>query len=153
MNRPPRTAPRVLYVAEPAGAWTRHPPAVVDCSVVAAVLWAEPAAAQARERMRARRLHAPALLGYELANVARSKHRSGVPAPVARAGLDAFADQCITLHDIEPAVLFDVASRCDLSAYDAAYLALATMLQAPLLTFDQRLADAAARVQARPDRG
>lgn len=146
MNPTPRPERRVLYVAEPSGAWAQHPPAVVDCSVIAALLWAEPAAEEARSRVRRRSLHAPALLGFELANVARSKCRSGVPAPVARAGLEAFADHRIELHDVDPLQMFDLAQRLALTSYDAAYLRLALELGAPLLTFDQRLAAAAQRV-------
>ncbi|CAD5374204.1 Ribonuclease VapC [Rubrivivax sp. A210] len=144
-------AQRMLYLAEPAPAWTERPPVVVDCSVLSAVLWAEPAAAQARAQLQDRSLHAPGLLRYELANVARNKVRSGVPAAVARAALEAFAEQKLVLHDIDPARLFDVAQRLSLSAYDAAYLCLAAELRAPLLTFDQRLADAARRHLAAPD--
>lgn len=142
----PRAAPRVLYVAEPSGAWVQHPPAVVDCSVIAALLWAEPAADEAQARVRGRSLHAPALLGYELANVARNKCRSGVPEPAARAGLEAYADQQIELHDTDPGLMFDIAQRMSVTSYDAAYLALALELQAPLLTFDHKLADAAMRL-------
>ena len=138
-------APRELYVAEPASPWGLHPPVVVDCSVVAALLWAEPAAADARARLSVRSLHAPGLLPYELANVARNKVRAGVPPAIAREGLTAFDDSRITLHEPEPALVFDTATRHGLSAYDAAYLVLAAALQAPLITFDRRLAAAAAR--------
>ena len=137
--------PRVLYVAEPAAGWSVQPPVVVDCSVVAALLWGEPAAGEARALMSARSLHAPGLLPYELANVARSKVRAGVPQAVARDGLAAFDDRRITLHEPELDLVFDTAERHGLSAYDAAYLTLAAALQAPLVTFDRRLADAAAR--------
>ncbi|WP_326542981.1 type II toxin-antitoxin system VapC family toxin [Pseudorhodoferax sp.] len=136
---------RRLYVAEPPAAWAQLPPVVVDCSVLAAVLWAEPAAAAAREHLAGHSLHAPALLGIELANVACSKCRSGVPDAVARAGLEAFAEQRIVLHESEPAALFDLAQQHALTAYDAAYLALALSLNAPLVTFDQKLAAAAGR--------
>ena len=63
-------AARTLYVAETAAQWAQAPPAVVDCSVLAAIFWAEPAAADARAQLAGRSLHAPALVGYELANVA-----------------------------------------------------------------------------------
>lgn len=140
---PQGAAQRVLYLAEPAGAYTVHPPAVIDCSLVSAMLWAEPAADAARERTRGRSLHAPTLLAYELANVARNKCRSGVPEAAARDGLAAFAEHRIALHDEPPAELFDLAQRLGLTAYDAAYLSLAIHLRAPLLTFDQKLAAAA----------
>lgn len=149
-GRPPAAA-RALFVAEPAVPYLRQPPAVVDCSVVAAVLWAEPAAADAQGRMAAHALHAPSLLPYELANVARSKARSGVPEALAREGLTAFAEQRITLHELDPVHLLATAARHGLTAYDAAYLVLAAALQAPLLTFDKRLADAAAAELRAPE--
>jgi predicted nucleic acid-binding protein len=136
---------RQLFVAEPPAAWNQRPPVVVDCSVVAALLWAEPAAGDAATRLTGRALHAPDLLPYELANVARSKCRAGVPPDVARAGLETFAEQRIVLHDGELLTAFDVAQRFGLTAYDAAYLWLAAELKAPLVTFDQRLAEAAQR--------
>ena len=108
-------------------------------------LWAEPAAAAVQARLLNRSLFAPGLLRYELANVARNKARAGVPDDVARAGLDAFAEQKVVLRDIRPDRLFDIAQRCSLTAYDAAYLCLAEELQAPLITLDRRLAEAAQR--------
>ena len=149
-SRATAPAARTLYVAETAAQWAQAPPAVVDCSVLAAIFWAEPAAADARAQLAGRSLHAPALVGYELANVARNKCRSGVPADVARAGLEAFADQRIVLHEAEATALFDLAHRHALTAYDAAYLALALKLRAPLITFDHKLAQAA-RARGQPD--
>ncbi len=138
-------AARVLYVAEPSRAWVDRPPVVVDCSVLSAFLWAEPTAAAVQARLVARSLFAPSLLRYELANVARNKVRAGVPESVARAGLDAFAEQRVQLRDIRIDRLFDIAQRLSLTAYDAAYLCLAEELQAPLITLDRRLAEAAKR--------
>jgi predicted nucleic acid-binding protein len=136
---------RALFVAEPPAAWCLRPPTVVDCSVLAALLWAEPAAGDAAALLAGKALHAPALLSYELANVARSKCRSGVPAEAARAGLQALADQRVVLHDTPALDNFDLAQSLGLSAYDAAYVWLAAALKAPLVTFDQRLAEAAQR--------
>ncbi len=136
---------RVIYVAEPARAWVDRPPAVVDCSVLSAVLWAEPAATAVQARLLNRSLFAPGLLRYELANVAHNKARAGVPDDVARAGLHAFAEQKVVLRDVRPDRLFDIAQRCSLTTYDAAYLCLAEELQAPLITLDRRLAEAAQR--------
>ena len=135
----------VLYVAEPSRTWVDRPPVVVDCSVLSAVLWAEPAAAAVQAGLINRTLFAPSLLRYELADVARNKARSGVPDEVARAGLDAFAEQKVVLRDIRTDRLFDIAQRLSLTAYDAAYLCLAEELQAPLITLDRRLAEAAQR--------
>jgi len=145
MSRSTASAPRVLYVAEPPAAWLQRPPVVVDCSVLVALLWGEANAADAAALLKGRSLHAPSLLRYELANVARSKRRSGVPADVVRAGLETYAEQKVALHDAEPLPLFDLAERTGLSAYDAAYLWLAAELRAPLATYDRRLGEAAAR--------
>ena len=136
---------RPLFVAEPPALWNQRPAVVADCSVLAALLWAEPAAGEAAALLAGRAVHAPELLLYELANVARSKCRSGVPAAIARAGLQALAEQRVVLHDAELLPTFDVAQSLELSAYDAAYLCLAAELKARLLTFDQRLAEAAQR--------
>lgn len=143
-SSPRAPAPRVLYLAEPPPR-TERPPVVVDCSVLSAVLWAEPAAADAAAQLSGRSVHAPGLIRYELANVARNKSRSGVPPDVARAGLEAFAEQKIALSEIDVSRLFDLAHSLSLTAYDAAYLCLAADLRAPLVTFDQRLAEAARR--------
>lgn len=137
--------PRPAFVAEPPGRWIERPPAVVDCSILAAFLWCEVAAGEAERVMAGLALHAPVLLKYELANVARNKMRSGVPWEVACSGVDALGDQRLVFHDVEPVDLLDIAARYGLTAYDAAYLALADRLRAPLLTLDQRLAEAAAR--------
>jgi predicted nucleic acid-binding protein len=136
---------RTLFVAEPPADWLRRQPAVVDCSVLAALLWNEPAAGEAAGQLAGKALHAPALLVYELANVARTKCRAGVPADAALAGLVVFDEQRVLLHAAEPEALSELAQRYGLTAYDAAYLSLAGTLNAPLLTFDHRLGAAAAR--------
>lgn len=133
------------YVAEPGPAWLQREPVVVDCSVMAATLWGEPAGQRAAHLLIGKSLHAPHLLVYELANVARNKARSGAPASEARAGLEAFCDQVIVLHECPSTALWELAHRYQLTAYDAAYLLLAATLQVPLLTFDQRLSQAAQR--------
>ncbi|HNT38866.1 MAG TPA: type II toxin-antitoxin system VapC family toxin [Rubrivivax sp.] len=149
MTRAKASGQRVLYVAEPPPAWAAEPPAVVDASVLAAVLWAEPAAGEARRRMAGMALHAPTLIVYELANVARNKRRSGVPDEAARAGLLMLTEHKLALHCTAGEDLYDLACRHGLTAYDAAYLWLALTLRAPLLTFDQRLAEAVTRAQRR----
>ena len=144
MKRSPSSAPRTLYESEaPALRAKPTPVVVVDCSVMGAILWVEPAAGDALAQLAVRSPHASALLRCELANVARNKHRSGVPPADARASLEAFAQQQIVLHEAELCTSFDLAHRHALTAYDAAYLALALKLHAPLVTFDHKLASAA----------
>ncbi|MFO1331602.1 MAG: Arc family DNA-binding protein [Rubrivivax sp.] len=82
---------RLLFVAEPPALWNQRPAVVAD-QRSAALLWAEPAAGEAAALLAGRAVHAPELLLYELLNVARSS-RSGVPAAIARAGLQALAEQ------------------------------------------------------------
>jgi predicted nucleic acid-binding protein len=134
---------RPLYVAEPAPRYDQRPPAVVDASLVCALLFAEPEQVVAAERLSICRPVAPALLPYELANVAVNKLRRGGTEAAVRAGLADFDGMGIELRAVEAPVAFDLAARYTLTAYDAAYLALAVALQAPLLTFDKKLADAA----------
>jgi predicted nucleic acid-binding protein len=139
------TPARVLYVAEPPALWRLRPPVVVDCSALAAMLFAEPEAEAAAAMLVERRLHAPSLLPYEIANVARGKLRSGAQADAVQAALGEFAELRIEIHPAPARQLLALASQYSLSAYDAAYLWLAGELQAPLATFDRRLAEAAQR--------
>ncbi len=138
----PRT--RALLIAEPPAAYAARPPAVVDASLIAALVFAEPEMADARRHLLPYRPMAPTLLPLEIANVAMNKLRRG--RGVAQELRNALADldaMGLTLLAVEPLDVFDIASRWSLSAYDAAYLALASTLRCPLLTFDRRLAEAA----------
>jgi predicted nucleic acid-binding protein len=142
---PAAPAPRTLFVAEPGPYWLQRPPAVVDCSVLAAVLWGEPGSEEVATWLLGKALHAPHLLVCEIANVARTKARSGCPDTEVMTGLDTFARQRVVLHASDPHAVWQLAQRYQLTAYDAAYLSLASDLNAPLLTLDRRLAEAAAR--------
>lgn len=137
--------PRELHVAEPPARYEVPAPAVVDASLIAAVLFAEPEQHAAARRMMRVRPVAPGLLVYELANVAANKLRRGEAEAVVRHSLAAVDTLGIELHAVAAALAFEVAARYGLTAYDAAYLALAAQLRCPLLTFDTRLAAAARR--------
>lgn len=137
---------RPLYVAEPPLHYAQHPPVVVDASLIAALLFAEAGQSDARERLARCHPVAPDLLPYELANVAVNKLRRGLDEAAVRASLDDLSALGIELHAIDAAVALDVAGRHGLTAYDAAYLALAERLRCPLYTFDRRLAEAARRL-------
>ena len=123
--------------------WMQRPPVVADCSVMAALVFAEPACDEAAALLSHKAVHAPALLPFEMANVARSKRRAGLEATAMEDAMRDFAEQRIALHAVPADAMAQLALHYDLSAYDAAYLWLATELQAPLATFDRRLADAA----------
>lgn len=135
--------PRVLYVAEPPAVWAQRSPVVADCSVVAALVFAEPACDEAAGLLSHKAVHAPALLPFELANVARTKLRAGAPAEQVATAVRDFAEQRIELHAVPAEAMLQLALDYELSACDAAYLWLASDLKAPLATFDRKLAKAA----------
>jgi predicted nucleic acid-binding protein len=143
--------PRPLFLAEPTAVWRARPALVVDCSIVVASLFDEPDADAATRALGSHALHAPTLLPFEFANVARSKSRAGAPDVRVQAALQTFDDLRIELHPVTAARMHALALASGLTAYDAAYLALALALGAPLLTLDQKLADAAARALGQPE--
>ena len=132
----------VLYLAEPPAHYLTRPPVVVDCSALAGLLFQETWRDVAAEKIHGRTLHAPFLLQTEIASVALKKHRKGF-AELAADALAQYAEMDIYLHRVEPQQALTLALRYSLSAYDAAYLWLATELKAPLATFDEKLAAAA----------
>jgi predicted nucleic acid-binding protein len=117
---------------------------VVDCSALAAVVFEEALGGEVVPQLAGRRLIAPALLPFELAQVCSTKMRRD-PTQGALL-LDQFVTALGHLDlDLEP-VGFDelpaLAERHGLSCYDAAYLWLALAHRAPLVTFDRKLAAA-----------
>ena len=132
-----------LHVAEPPAAHLGRPPLVVDCSVLTAALFEEESRDEARRILMGKTLHAPALLDSEFANVAVKKDRAGWPQALIADALADYVEQVIEFHRPDVQVQYELAMRYGLSAYDAAYLWLAGRLQAPLATFDARLAKAA----------
>ena len=134
-----------LYIAEPPAAYLERPAMVVDCSVLAAVLFEEPSRDQAVARLTGRSLHAPTLIDHEIASVALKKHQQGWPAESIALALADYAEQALELHRSDVAAQCELAHRYALSAYDAAYLWLAAQMKAPLATFDRKLGEAAQR--------
>ena len=120
---------------------------VLNASVVLEVLLRMPAGLALEERLFGpeETLHAPHLLDVEVAQVLRRYALAGeVGAERCRAALDDLADLPLNRypHDFLLARAWEL--RDNLSAYDAVYVALAEALDAPLLTRDQRLANAPA---------
>lgn len=136
-----------LYLAEPGGRYTRYPPLVVDCSVLAAVLFDEPQREAAALAMAGKELFAPDLIDHEMVSVALKKAASGL-ADVARRGLVDLGDLRLTRRAVEARAQFALASQLEMTAYDAAYLQLAIDLGAPLATFDRVLGQAAQKALA-----
>ena len=129
-----------LYVAEPPASYLVLPPLVVDCSVMVAAMFEEPARDQAIALMSGKLLFAPGLLVHEMVNVAARKLRAGSPSATVRQALADFDAHAIELRPTDPQEQFELALRYDLSGYDAAYLWLAAELKTPLATFDKKLA-------------
>ena len=134
---------RPIFVAEPPSSYLSRPPLVVDCSVLAAILFEEASRDDALSQLSGKTLHAPDLLDHELANVAAKKRQQGCPQEVVALALSDYGAQAIELHRTDAAAQYELALRYHLSGYDAAYLWLAAELKAPLATFDEKLGTAA----------
>ena len=122
---------------------TVTPVKVVDASALAALLFGENEAEKVAERLGDSRLVAPALLGFELANVCLIKSRRH---PAQLAALTAAFRLRTQLAVEEVAIDYDgvveLVVVTGLTAYDASYLWLARKLGAELVTLDQQLARA-----------
>ena len=113
---------------------------VVDASVVAALLFGEPAAGALTERLGVGPFAAPALLEYEVANVCWHKCRQQPAAAAAlRQAFGLLAEMDLQLHDVDHSAVLDLALETGLTGYDASYLWLARQLGVPLVTLDRRL--------------
>jgi predicted nucleic acid-binding protein len=118
---------------------------VLDASAVAQLVLGSPGWREVEQRVRDPEvsIHAPHLLLVEVAQVIRRQERAR--AISARSGAAAMTDLAaldLTLHGHDVLLPRIWELRVNLSAYDAAYVALAEALGAPLLTFDSRLARA-----------
>jgi predicted nucleic acid-binding protein len=119
---------------------------VVDASVLLEALLRTAAANTIETRLFAARqtLHAPHLVDVEVAQVIRRYAAGGeIDAARGQAALADLADFPLRRypHDLLLPRMWEL--RHNLTAYDAAYVALAEALDAPLLTRDRRLASAA----------
>ncbi len=114
---------------------------VIDASVLAVALLDDgPDGDLVRHRLRGEQLAAPALIDLEVASVWRGLARGG-HLDARRVGQALNDLQELPIQRVEHTPLL---TRCwelrdNLTIYDAAYVALAEALQAPLLTGDRRL--------------
>ena len=116
---------------------------VVDASAAVALLFNELAREEIVSRLRDATLHAPGLIGFEVANACLKKIRA---APAERqALLEAFSllnALSISLETVDLDAAIVLAERTKLTLYDASYLWLARALGAELVTLDDGLAGA-----------
>lgn len=118
---------------------------VVDASAMLEVLLGTETGARVEDRLLARgeSLHAPHLLDVEVAQVLRRYAAAGELTPErGREALIDLADFPVHRypHDVLLPRIWEL--RRNATAYDAAYLALAETLVAPLVTCDRRLGSA-----------
>jgi predicted nucleic acid-binding protein len=118
---------------------------VLDASAAVDWLLQTPAGERIEQRIYSRNdtLHTAHLLDVEFAQVLRRLMREGTLTPKRAA--EAIEDlTALRVTRYAPVVLLDRIWRLrhNLSAYDAAYVALAEELKAPLITRDRRLAAA-----------
>lgn len=119
---------------------------VVDASAILETLLGTPAAPAIEQRLfePGQTLHTPHLLDLEVTQVLRRYAATGqIDAASGRAALDDLADLPLHRHPHGFFLPRIWELRANLTAYDAAYVALAEALHAPLLTCDKRLAKAA----------
>lgn len=115
---------------------------VVDASVLVDFLIGRPGmAAIGAVLLRGRSLHAPHLLDIEVSQALRRLSLAGLIAvDRAAASMRNLGQLALTRHGHAPLLDRIWHLRHNLTAYDAAYVALAEALDAPLVTRDARLA-------------
>jgi predicted nucleic acid-binding protein len=113
---------------------------VLDASVVLEVLLQTPLGLRHAGRLFGEERHAPHVLDLEFAQALRRLTLSGEFAGErARLAFDIYADLTFVRHPHDALLQRIWELRFSVSAYDAAYLALAEGLEAPLLTCDAKL--------------
>ncbi|WP_374928486.1 type II toxin-antitoxin system VapC family toxin [Kytococcus sedentarius] len=124
---------------------------MVDASAVAELLLGTPAAERVAARVGEEHLIAPAHLPAEVTSVVRGWSLGGHLSDVeARVALREYTELGVDLVPLEELMTAAWELRHNLSAYDALYVALAEVSDAPLVTLDQRLAAAAPHIASVP---
>jgi predicted nucleic acid-binding protein len=124
-------------------------PIILDASVAVAVIRDEPEAASIRAALRRwsvsrRSLVAPSVFWLEVVNaLARGQRQVGADTLHAVHELDELGIATVDLDRPQLLLTIDHVERYGLTAYDAAYLALAERLDGDLATLDRALAAAA----------
>ena len=113
---------------------------VVDASAFGALLFGEPQAQAIAARLADATLTAPALLPFEVANIALKKIRRHphLCAPLLTA-FSLFGRMAVEIIAVDHEEIVRLADETGLTAYDSSYLWLARTLGAELITLDHRL--------------
>lgn len=122
-------------------------PVVVDASALAALVFGEPEAEEVAGQLTGHRLVAPTLLGYEMASVYVKKLRR-YPGECSALGEMVQAYSELGIDEVQPDThgIALLAEQFGLTAYDAAYLWLGRLINAPVITLDKQLAHAAREI-------
>src|SRR5439155_23539225 len=125
-------------------------PLILDASIAIAILLGEPHAAEWLDRIKRQvasngKLQVPSLFWLEVVNVLLRRYRLQ-PSDVLEAIVELEATGVETVELDRPMLLLvlDAVARQDMTAYDAAYLALAVATDGTLMPADARLGAAAA---------
>jgi predicted nucleic acid-binding protein len=120
------------------------PVKVVDASAIGALVFGEPAAEEIAAYLFGATLAAPALLAFELANIALKKLRRHPHQRAALLAANAFSLRLsIEIVAVDTAAVLSVAEETGLTACDASYLWLARELPSDLVTLNAALNAAA----------
>jgi predicted nucleic acid-binding protein len=126
-------------------------PVVIDASIGVALAWEEPASREIGARIselrsEGHRLLIPSVFWLEVLNVLGRRYRAGPPELLeALVELEVVGLETVELDRPMLLLALDAVVRHGLTAYDAAYLAVADAADARLLTTDTKLATAAGR--------
>ena len=112
---------------------------VIDASALAAVAFAEADDERVMAEIDGHRLHAPALLAFEVTNTAWKKaHRHRAQAEAFLEALDLLWHLDLNYRDVDHRAIVKLGLETNLTAYDASYVWLARSLQMPLVSLDRR---------------
>jgi predicted nucleic acid-binding protein len=114
---------------------------VADASALVAALLSADSGARVRERFRGETVAVPHLADLEVLSALR-RQRSRLPSGRLDQALEMYRNLALVRFDHSPHLRRVWQLKDNLTAYDAAYVALAEALAVPLVTLDTRLGNA-----------
>jgi predicted nucleic acid-binding protein len=113
---------------------------IIDASALGAMIFGEPEAQAIVGRLKGANLAAPSLLWLEMANLCLKKMKKyPQQGDAIRKAFDLALHLPIRTYDADPSQVLDLALNRGLTSYDAAYLWLAEIHGAELVTLDAHL--------------